>query len=74
MTTEDKPISAVVLMTDQQKAEEFLREHRELVLKYGFDFVAQIGLTKINVNPNPNNINPQPAGDSVPDKAPEAIK
>lgn len=71
---EDKPISSIFLMTDQQKAQAFLDEFKVLRDKYGFDFVAGIQLIKINVADNTPIADNKPTGDSVPDKAPKADK
>ena len=65
---EDKPISAIFLMTDQQKAQAFLDEYKTLRDKYGFDFAASIQLIKINVDNNPVLNNSSPASDPVADK------
>jgi hypothetical protein len=62
---EDKPISSIFLMTEQQKAQAFLDEYKTLRDKYGFDFVAGIQLIKINVDNSSANSDTQPVPDSV---------
>ncbi len=71
---DDQPIQPIFLMTDQQKAQAFLDEFKVLRDKYGFDFVAGIQLIKINVDSNIPIADNKPTGDSVPDKAPKAVK
>ena len=61
----DQPI---FLMTDQQKAQAFLDEYKTLRDKYGFDFISQIGLVKINANTNTNTNTSEPPLDPVADK------